>query len=72
MSFLSDLVPLLLFLHSANPGPCLAAERSRAINLSSDLRKQVEELERRLDSMTLEKESTLGRVRGVVDKLSRT
>ena len=65
---------------------CSAAERSRAINLSTDLRRQleealdaeresrrqVEELQRRLDAMTLEKEATFDRVRGVVDKLSRT
>ena len=73
-------------LRFANPGPCLAAERSQAINLSNDLRKQLEEaqdaeresrrqmeeLQRRLDAMTLEKEATLGRVHGVVDTLSRT
>ena len=66
--------------------PSLAVERSRAINLSNDLRKQLEEaqdaeresrrqmeeLQRRLDTMTLEKEATLDRVRGVVDRLSRT
>ena len=71
MSFRLTRSPFVI-LCFANPGPCLAAERSRAINLSNDLRKQLEELERRLDAMTLEKESTLGRVRGVVDKLSRT
>jgi len=64
--------------------PCSTAEGRRAVELSADLRKQleeardaeresrrqIEELQRRLDAMTLEKESTLGRVRGVVDILS--
>ena len=72
------LVPLLTRV------PCSTAERCRAIDLSTDLRRrleeaqgaeresrrQMEELQRRLDAMMLEKESMLGRVHGVVDKLS--
>ena len=70
----------LLFLCFANPGSCLSVERSRAVDLSNDLRKQLDgaqdaERESRRHAEDLqrlfekEKASILGRVRGVADKL---
>ena len=58
----------------------MSAERSRAVDLSNDLRKQLDgaqdaerESRRRADDLQWrfekEKESILGRVRGVADKL---
>ena len=75
--FLGFPLPSLCF---ANPQSCMSAERSRAIDLSTDLRKQLDgardaeresrrhadDLQRRLEK---DKELMLGRVHGVADKL---